>query len=63
MGDQLPVKVRLAQLIISGEWEKSPLIKVSLYYNKRYKKVEGRNLSLYKIVIYKKSHKKNSPDV
>ncbi|OTZ55329.1 hypothetical protein COI79_00645 [Bacillus thuringiensis] len=63
MGDQLSVKARLVQLIISGGWKKTPLIKVSLYYNKRYNKVEGRNLSLYKIVIYKKSHKKNSPDV
>ncbi|PEY71923.1 hypothetical protein CN355_17345 [Bacillus thuringiensis] len=63
MGDQLSVKARLVQLIISGGWKKTLLIKVSLYYNKRYNKVEGRNLSLYKIVIYKKSHKKNSPDV
>ncbi|PHD51373.1 hypothetical protein COF67_08890 [Bacillus toyonensis] len=35
MGDQLSVKARLVQLIISEKWTKSPLIKVSLYYFER----------------------------
>ncbi|PEI85679.1 hypothetical protein COM00_07450 [Bacillus toyonensis] len=35
MGDQLSVKARLVQLIISEEWTKFPLIKVSLYYFER----------------------------